>query len=572
MNNKLFRLAILFLYVLTTNAVAADYVSSVNAYQEGKNIVITYQLSERSNISVYVSTDGGKNFSSLKNISGDFGKNISSGTKQIIWNVLAEYDKFTFSEVCFKVVSFNAEAVKNNGHAYVDLGLPSGTLWATCNVGATKPEGYGDYFAWGETKPKYVYSRYDYKWYKVIDSHFEEVTKYCINCRKGIKDYKSILELSDDAANVNWGGDWCMPTRENLSELNTECTWDWTKKNGVEGYTVTGPNGNSIFLPVKESGKYWSSSHNMGFEDHADYIHVSSSIVKVLFDNCFDGLSVRPVLRVGFTYDIIFDSNGGEGTMPPIAINHAEVLTIPENTFTRSGYEFIGWGTKADGTGTRYEDEGKISVGDNITLYAQWYKNETDITHEYVDLGLPSGTVWATMNIGAQSPEDAGYFFAWGENKPKANYDNKTYKLDKSSYFNQTKDVDKKGVLKLEDDAAHVNWGGNWRMPSKEECEELISECIWTKTTQNGVTGYKIISKINGKSFFLPLWNGAYDQMHAKNHGGYIWTRSYFCGGYNTKTYFMNIHNITVKDGVEYTGYPVRPVMSRKSGKSYRSK
>ena len=109
-------ITVLFVLAIFLNIQAVENVSSVNAYQEGKNIVITYQLSERSNISVYVSTDGGKKYSSIKNISGDFGKNVSSGNKRIIWNVLADYEEFNFPEVFFTVLSFNAESVKNNGH------------------------------------------------------------------------------------------------------------------------------------------------------------------------------------------------------------------------------------------------------------------------------------------------------------------------------------------------------------------------------------------------------------------------------------------------------------------------
>ena len=311
MNNKLFRLAILFLYVLTTNAVAANYVSSVNAYQEGKNIVITYQLSKRSNISVYVSTDGGSKYHSIKNISGDFGKNVSSGTKQIIWNVLAEYDKFTFSEVCFKVVSFNAEAVKNNGHAYVDLGLPSGILWATCNVGATKPEEYGNYFAWGEIKPK---ARYYWDTYNWCDGSKTTLTKYCVDSSYGRVDNKTILDLLDDAACINWGGRWRMPTKVEYDELRnlSYTTWTWTSLNGVNGYKVTSKtNGNSIFLPATgyrydsdlnvagSFGYYWSSSLLSSYSGRA-YCFTFHSDYGVGWDGGYRycGHPVRAVLRV----------------------------------------------------------------------------------------------------------------------------------------------------------------------------------------------------------------------------------------------------------------------------------
>lgn len=118
----------------------------------------------------------------------------------------------------------------------IDLGLS--VKWANMNVGASKPEDYGDYFAWGETTPKTTYDQENYKWY---DSGF---TKY------NETDGMTTLELSDDAAHANWGGTWRMPTVKELEELNTSCSWTWTTQNDVNGYLVTGPNGNSIFFPA----------------------------------------------------------------------------------------------------------------------------------------------------------------------------------------------------------------------------------------------------------------------------------------------------------------------------------
>lgn len=141
-----------------------------------------------------------------------------------------------------------------NGYEYVDLGLS--VKWATCNVGATKPEEYGDYFAWGETEPKEVYDWSTYKW---CNGSSSSLTKYCTNSSYGTVDNKTTLDLSDDAARANWGGSWRMPTDAELTELRTECTWTWTTENGVNGYKVTSKsNGNSIFLPA--AGRYENSS------------------------------------------------------------------------------------------------------------------------------------------------------------------------------------------------------------------------------------------------------------------------------------------------------------------------
>lgn len=134
-----------------------------------------------------------------------------------------------------------------NGHEYVDLGLTSGTLWATCNVGATKPEEYGDYFAWGETKPKSDYSWNTYKW---CDGSKETLTKYNDSSYYGKVDNKSELDLEDDAAHANWGNQWRMPNKVQIEELAYKCHWRKESLNGVEGFRVVGPNENSIFLPA----------------------------------------------------------------------------------------------------------------------------------------------------------------------------------------------------------------------------------------------------------------------------------------------------------------------------------
>ena len=151
---------------------------------------------------------------------------------------------------------------------YVDLGLS--VKWATFNVGASKPEDYGDYFAWGETEPKEEYNWATYKWCEGTD---KTMTKYCTNSEygnNGFTDNKTILEPEDDAAHVLWGGKWRTPTDEELTELREKCTWTYTTRNAIEGYNIEGPNGNSIFLPAAGfyfvdgyksygNGDYWST-------------------------------------------------------------------------------------------------------------------------------------------------------------------------------------------------------------------------------------------------------------------------------------------------------------------------
>ena len=133
------------------------------------------------------------------------------------------------------------------GHEWVDLGLPSGTKWATCNVGANSPEEFGNYFAWGETEPKSDYSWNTYKW---SSGNSSKMTKYCTSSSYGTVDNKTKLDLEDDAAYVNWGEKWRMPTKEEQDELISKCSRSSDEINGVEGFTLTGPNGKTIFLPA----------------------------------------------------------------------------------------------------------------------------------------------------------------------------------------------------------------------------------------------------------------------------------------------------------------------------------
>lgn len=208
------------------------------------------------------------------------------------------------------VTQSGKSAVDTNGHEYVDLGLPSGLLWATCNVGASKPEDYGDYFAWGETTTK---STYDWSTYKYCKGSYDTMTKYNTSSSYGTVDNKTVLDLEDDAAHVNWGGSWRMPTKTEQDELidTNNCTWTWTTQNGVKGYKVTSKkNNNSLFLPAAgyrdvsslydagSYGYYWSSSLYASYTSYTSFaccLNFYSGHVGWNYYNRYDGLSVRPV-------------------------------------------------------------------------------------------------------------------------------------------------------------------------------------------------------------------------------------------------------------------------------------
>ncbi|MBR3076189.1 MAG: hypothetical protein IKH11_10620, partial [Bacteroidales bacterium] len=224
---------------------------------------------------------------------------------------------------CLATVKEKPSSGVQNGYGWVDLGLPSGLKWATCNVGAKTPEEYGDYFAWGETVPYYTEghfqddpcrswkankSGYKFASYKWCNGSYKTLTKYNTMSSYGpVVDNIITLEVVDDAARANWGGSWRMPTDAEWTELRTECTWTWTTRNGVNGTLVTGPNGNSIFLPAAgfrydtnlyyaaSYGDYWSSSLLTDYPGRAWFVDFSSDEVDRGYCSRCYGQSVRAV-------------------------------------------------------------------------------------------------------------------------------------------------------------------------------------------------------------------------------------------------------------------------------------
>ena len=486
-----------------------------------------------------------------------------------------------------------------DGHEYVDLGLPSGTLWATCNVGASKPEEYGDYFAWGETQPKSEYSLSTYKYCK---GERKTLTKYCMYYGVGYKGFTDTLtELlpEDDAATVNLGNDWQTPSEEQIAELidNRYTTTTWSTYEGISGLLVTSiSNGNSIFLPAggKQTwsylngngtdGCYWSRTVELG--ESANHLIFTSEDFFVIGYDRENGMCIRPVRaqqgqveQVEFIElsqtELVLNTNDSRlitaAVLPKSATNKsarwessdeaiATVDEIGEVTAVAVGTCTITC-SATDGSGVKAEC--KVIVKNSGTLDG----------HDYVDLGLPSGTLWATCNVGANSPEEYGDYFAWGETTTKGGtYNWSTYKYCQGSYDTMTKyctrssdgAVDNKTELEPSDDAATVNWGSGWQMPSYEQFKELINSSYTTTTwtTLNGKYGRKITSKSNGNSIFLPAagYRDGTSLVEAGSYGDY-WSRS-LDTGYSGYVYCLGFQSsgIFAGSGDRYCGQSVRPV------------
>ena len=191
---------------------------------------------------------------------------------------------------CFVGSGVYAQKNSHNGHAWVDLGLPSGLKWATCNVGASNPGDYGNHYAWGEIVSMEEGNESDGRLYGTSTSDIRGNSTY-------------------DAARANWGGDWRLPTKAEYQELLDNCTWEWTTQNGHNGYKVTGPNSQSIFLPaagwrygagggsVGSFGDYWSSTPDESKTCNACNLCFGEGNHNVNWGNRFRGRSVRPVLE-----------------------------------------------------------------------------------------------------------------------------------------------------------------------------------------------------------------------------------------------------------------------------------
>jgi len=354
-----------------------------------------------------------------------------------------------------------------NGHEFVDLGLPSGALWAKTNYGASSEGDYGIYMNWQS---------------------------------------RSLIQSV-------WGEEWSTPSWDDIYELQNYCRFMWEyNSDSVYGCRVMGPNDNSIFLPAA------------GFKIQGTPQMVGSTIYYWSDDE----------YEPGFAYALQGSDDMGTNIYETFNVDYAMFPIRPVANGSKSG-------------------------------------GEEDDTHDFVDLALPSGLLWATANVGAKRPEKVGSFFAWGETSPKREYDWASYKYANGSETTLTKycddssygDVDYKSVLEEQDDAATANWGKPWRTPTLSETQELISYCSWVLTTHNGVSGYKVTGA-NGNSIFLPAGGVMQNSWVYFTERAVVMSASLF-------SYCSSASVLNCQDGAPYWwygwsrcwGYPVRPVTSR---------
>lgn len=429
-----------------------------------------------------------------------------------------------------------------DGYDYVDLGLS--VKWATHNIGANKMTDVGEYYAWGELTPynkQLTYRNYGWSYPPCSPD--------------------AVLSSIYDTATELWGRSWRMPTSDEQEELIKNCNWTWVdnmNNTSMSGYVATSKkNGKSIFLPATQfisgTGSYTPKEN--------DAIYWSSSAYSVAGSLSF--------------------ASGGD-----IAQSMQFVTTAGMKAPVEMSSWQIGSGATIRpvvGTPNDYYPDPRDLTHDEAETQRQGYSVSGEKGgYTYVDLGFPSRTLWATYNIGAEMPTDYGSYFAWGETSPKNLYVDENYVFfngysdSKESYSQFTKYVlnkehgtpDGKDKLDNKDDAAYVNWGKNWNMPTIEQITELGKLCdFWRKDVYvNGkqIIGYVGESKLNGNRIYLPCAGWEYSDVPNAHTYAWYWSSNLSQKLGSRAMYLMydsGLGTIRYEDGTSrWQGLPVRPV------------
>ena len=504
-----------------------------------------------------------------------------------LYNVASGVMEATVPEVADETVYYYRAYVKVDGKYYfanerefgrrsVDLGLSSGLLWSNINVGSSSPDDSGDYYAWGETEPKRNYTSATYTFNENIDD---------------------ISGSAHDVAHVDWGGIWRMPTKEDLEELLTSCTWTEINRYGVDMYKVTGPSGDSIFVAKSGSmsnttlsnygtwASLWTSTLNT--PDNVDNdnafgsaIYGSSSSVDAVARHL--GFIVRPVGRYNYTLDdgtriyLTTDSTNwqvGErnvrlcGAVAGLGNTTATLGFVVGNSADPADLE-VGKTNVSDITAAALEADntfrGTLTYDKDTTYYYRayvevdgqiYYGNVRRYGLELVDMG--NGIKWASLNVGAQISSDAGNRYAWGETTTKSSYTQSTYK-----YYSNGYEIIGSDISATRFDVAKSVWGGEWRMPTQAEMNALADtdNFDWQWGSEDGVSGYTVTSHETGKSIFLPA-AGYQENAFVQQLGSecFYWTSTLDNDGYSNALHGTS-SAATIDSRLRYIGMSVRPV------------
>ena len=516
------------------------------------------------------------------------------------------------------------------GYAMIDLGLPSHTLWADINLGATTDDGYGDYYQFGETDPQKV-------------PPFDDST---LSLHQPITDSLGVIAHSQyDAASVKLGSNWSIPTRAEILELTRYCTTRPDTLNGTWGVRLTGPNGNSIFIPrayyasgnafptynsgapamIASANAYLGSLSNSNFvwqKTYYEYRYAPqwNGSNGWYTDNTYYaryGFPIRPVAHVSDTLAITNQPVSAvlQKWMPKKAANGGDLLEtriygVPVGkTISQMGIILGRDSLLTRDNGTVYTSQTSDFVVeapagvDNTNFYVtilgcsyrttvphissqKWcrpffvvdgqtyYGLPHTVGPRLVDLGLPSGTLWADINVGSIEPGGEGEYYQWGEVVPE-NEATRAYASDTYQYNNIFVGAD---IARTQYDAASQKWGAMYAMPTDQQMRELMANTTLRPDTVNGSYGMRFISRTNGNSIFMP-YQGYRTDMNLYSYGsyssyGYYWTscqygyNDYNSGSYNSSGLIGYFYGYNTPVGYHYDGntyskyygMPIRPV------------
>ena len=452
----------------------------------------------------------------------------------------------------------------------IDLGLPSGTKWACCNINAQKPEDFGGYYSWGETWEK---SNYDWNNY----SYWNAAKNSCSYIGN------DIAGTSYDVAHVEWGGAWTIPSYSQIIEIMEDCEWKWKVLNDVCGQLVIGKNGGMIFLPaagfriddnfasVGLCGCYWESGHNPNIDSKVAATFTFGTVVKeegrserrlgrslraVSVKNEVNRISTTQdevVMLIGHTNIVRIRSGNGNYVVSCDNSNVAKV-SLSNNKISITALS-VGIATI-----TIEDDLGQI---DHVTVKVEEtppsYLSCPDNNHPHlIDLGLPSGTKWACCNINASFPYEYGGYYAWGETEEKD-----VYTLDTYSFYdnNMNKYVRMSNISGTQYDVAHMKWGHYWQMPSGSHISELKNNCSSVYGSLNDVNGLYITGP-NGGSIFLPAAGCYWESLQNVGVEGYYWASGLFGDNKNQYAYYLTfrVAGFGLYHDYRQCGFPVRPI------------